>query len=353
MILSSDTYSAFPRSVDGAPITEAFVVYDSSVTWIAEEILASLGSAVKGAIAIEASEAGKNMDTVLLICRSMMEAGLSRGALVVCIGGGITSDIGGFAASIYKRGVRYATVPTTLLSQVDAGIGGKNGVNFLGYKNMLGTIVQPSFTFICPEALKTLPRREFLCGASEMLKTFLIADGALYRRAVEISGAKMGDFAPEWRELIVKAAQIKADIVEEDPFEHGRRAVLNLGHTFAHAIEHLAAEKGDDIAHGEAVAMGIVMAARLSEAIFAPGSKCFGGQKKAVRNTSPLRNSIAEDFASIGLPIQCPYPLEELAPAMAKDKKSTGTKVKFVLLEAPGKPYFKELTPQEAIDLLK
>jgi len=348
MISSGNSYSEFH-----AEGTEFFVIYDSSVSWIAEQILASLGSGVRGAIAIDASEAGKSMDTVLLLCRSMMESGLSRGALVLCIGGGITSDIGGFAASIYKRGVRYANIPTTLLAQVDAGIGGKNGVNFLGYKNMVGTIVQPEFTYICAEALKTLPRREFLCGAAEMLKTFLIADSALYRRAVEVLSASNGAISPELQELIIKAAQIKSDIVKEDPFEHGRRAVLNLGHTFAHAIEHLAAEKGDDIAHGEAVAMGIVMAARLSEAIFAPGSKCFGGQKKAVRNTSPLRNSLAEDFASIGLPTECHYPLDELAPAMAKDKKSTGEKVKFVLLQAPGKPFFKELTPQEAIQLLK
>ena len=115
------------------------------------------------------------MDTVLLICRSMMEAGLSRNGLVLCVGGGTISDTGGFAASIYKRGVRYANIPTSLLAQVDAGIGGKNGVNFMGYKNMLGTIVQPEFTCIRTDALRTLPRREFLCGAAEMLKTFLIA----------------------------------------------------------------------------------------------------------------------------------------------------------------------------------
>jgi len=353
MIISGTTYSdlVISSEVEKSPL---FVLYDTNVSWIAEEIIAALGSGVKGAVAIDASEAGKNMDTVLLICRSMMEAGLSRNALVLCVGGGITSDIGGFAASIYKRGVRYATVPTTLLSQVDAGIGGKNGVNFLGYKNMLGTIVQPMFTYICAEALKTLPRREFLCGAAEMLKTFMIADAALYRRAVEvlISCAKTGGFAYGIQDLIIKAAEIKAGIVEEDPYEHGRRAVLNLGHTFAHAIEHLAAEKGDDIAHGEAVSMGIVLAARLSDSLFAPGSKCFVGRKKALRNTSPLRQAVAADFAAIGLPTECPYALKELVPAMEKDKKSTGAGVKFVLLEAPGKPYFKEMTPQEAIDAI-
>lgn len=345
MIISGSTFSGFP--VEG--IGEAFVIYDPNVAWIAEELLEALGPAVKGAVAIEASEEGKNMDTVLLLCRSMLEAGLSRSGVVVCAGGGIISDTGGFAASIYKRGVRYITVPTTLLAQVDAGIGGKNGVNFQGLKNMLGTIVQPAFTYICAAALKTLPRREFLCGAAEMLKTFLIADGALYARAVEALKAG-GDL----QELIIKAAQIKAAIVEEDPLEHGRRAVLNLGHTFAHAIEHLSALKGDDIAHGEAVAMGIVLAERLSEAK-AEGRSVSDGRYLASETLTPRsKNSLAEDFASIGLPAQCPYPLEELVPAMEKDKKSTGAKVKFVLLEAPGKPYFMELAPQDAItELLK
>ena len=335
---------------------EAFVVYDANVAWIAEQIM---GPGVVGAIAIDATEENKTMDTVLLICRSMMEAGLSRSGEVVCVGGGITSDIGGFAASIYKRGVSYVNVPTTLLAQVDAGIGGKCGVNVDGLKNMLGVIVQPRVTYICADALRTLPRREMLCGVAEMMKTFLIADSTAYeefcRRGVsvfaqgrtEVPGPCASEVpggpicaqgvAPLVRPYAIKrAAEIKSGIVEEDPYEKGKRAVLNLGHTFAHGIEAVAAQRGDDIAHGEAVAMGIVLAARL-------GDRLYG---------TALEPRIAGDFERIGLPVKCPYALEELVPAMCKDKKGAGEKVKFVLLEDIGKPKFEMLAPSEAVEIL-
>ena len=134
---------------------EVFVVYDENASWVAAEVIAAVPG-VRGSIAIEATEEEKSMETVLLITRSLLEAGASRKALVLAIGGGITTDLAGFAASIYKRGVRYANVPTTLLAQVDAAIGGKTGVNFDAYKNMLGVIVQPVFTYVCAEALRTL-----------------------------------------------------------------------------------------------------------------------------------------------------------------------------------------------------
>ena len=322
---------------------EAFVVYDANVAWIAEQIM---GPGVVGAIAIDATEENKTMDTVLLICRSMMEAGLSRSGEVVCVGGGITSDIGGFAASIYKRGVSYVNVPTTLLAQVDAGIGGKCGVNVDGLKNMLGVIVQPRVTYICADALRTLPRREMLCGVAEMMKTFLIADSTAYeeicRRGVSVFATEKcvkntsPTSAGEKNRCIKRAAEIKAGIVAEDPYEKGKRAVLNLGHTFAHGIEAVAAQRGDDIAHGEAVAMGIVLAARL-------GDRLYG---------TALEPRIAGDFERIGLPVKCPYALEDLVPAMCKDKKGAGEKVKFVLLEDIGKPKFEMLAPSEAVEIL-
>ena len=335
--------------VDVAPHLQGgvFVLYDEAVASGAGEIVAAL-SGVKGCLGLEVSEAVKSMDTVLMICRSMLEAGVERSDTLLCIGGGITSDIGGFAASIYKRGIPYINVPTTLLSQVDAGIGGKNGVNFGGYKNMLGTIVQPVFTFVCPAFLGTLPRREMLCGIAEMLKTFLLVDEGLYSDAVSLIADEMPSrtktFSPEKRSkkfcptpadissLVLKAAEIKASVVREDPYEKGRRAILNLGHTFAHAIESLAAAKGDDIAHGEAVAMGIVLAARLGDRL--------GG--------TALEPRIRGDFGRIGLPVECPYGLADMAPAMANDKKGS----RFVLLEAIGKPYIKEISVEEVLGLL-
>ena len=297
---------------------EVYVVYDRNVEWVVEEIAGQAGNDVKEAgndvprFAIDTSEALKTMETVEEICKWLLERNASRQALLVAVGGGITTDLVGFAASMYKRGIRYANVPTTLLAQVDAAIGGKTGVNFQGYKNMLGAFRMPEFTAICPEVLRTLPERQFRAGLAEMLKTFIIADASLYEKAIA-QGAT--------GELIAKAAAIKSAIVERDPLEHGERAVLNLGHTFAHAIEHKALENGDDILHGEAVAIGIIMAAEMAE-------------REGVAEKG-LAAHLKADFQSLGLPTECPY--RGLEEAMAKDKKAAGGKVKFVLPVAIGK----------------
>jgi len=313
---------------------EVFVVYDENASWVASEVVSALPG-IKGSIAIDASEEEKSMETVLLLCRSLMEAGASRKALVLAIGGGITTDLAGFAASIYKRGVRYANLPTTLLAQVDAAIGGKTGVNFDDYKNMLGVIVQPVFTFICADVLRTLPRRDFLSGAAEMLKTFIIEnEDGHYEKAVRcLSGSGEG-----LQDLVFAAAAVKAGVVSRDPFERGERRKLNLGHTFAHAIEHEARQQGDDITHGEAVAMGMILAARLSD---------------ATDISTGMEARLTQDFTAVGLPVQCPYPLEVLAAAMDKDKKSEGGLVHFVLPERIGSVVIRDLSVSDALKTLK
>ena len=301
---------------------ECFVVYDPNVDWVASEVTAVLP--VKGAMSLQTSEERKTMDSVLAVERWLLEADASRGALLLAIGGGITTDMVGFAASLYKRGIRYANLPTTLLAQVDAAIGGKTGVNLDHYKNMLGAFRMPEYTFLCADVLRTLPPREFRCGLAELLKTFLLADADAYRNALK-------GVTPE---LIARAAAIKAEIVERDPYEHGERAKLNLGHTFGHAIEYVAHEQGDDIAHGEAVAMGILLAARLSE------------QLGLAENG--LASALKQDFEAVGLPTQCPYPLERLQAAMGKDKKAQGGgSVKFVLPVKPGEVVFQALNPYD------
>lgn len=301
---------------------EIFVVYDENVSHVAAEVIGVLDG-VKGCIAIDTSEELKTMDTAVLICRQLMEAGASRKALVLAVGGGITTDLTGFAASIYKRGVRYANIPTTLLAQVDAAIGGKTGVNFDGYKNMLGAIVQPQFTFICPAVLKSLPARELKAGLAELLKTFLIADSAAYSKAVSSFTDGKTPENPS-ADLVLKAAAIKAAIVERDPYEAGERAKLNLGHTFAHAIEHEARMRGDDIVHGEAVAIGIIMAAGKAE-------------REGIAENG-LTERLKADFKHLGLPTECPYDNLEFT----KDKKAAGEKVTFILPVKPGEVIMKE-----------
>lgn len=312
---------------------ECFVVYDPNVAWVASEVMAALP--VKGAMSLETSEERKTMDSVLAVERWLLEADASRGALLLAIGGGITTDMVGFAASLYKRGIRYVNLPTTLLAQVDAAIGGKTGVNLDHYKNMLGVFRMPEYTFLCADVLRTLPPREFRCGLAELLKTFLLADAEAYAATIRLlTDTQTPESVPVLLELIQKAAAIKAEIVERDPYEHGERAKLNLGHTFGHAIEYVAREQGDDIAHGEAVAMGILLAARLSE------------QLGLAENG--LVSALKQDFEAVGLPTQCPYPLERLQAAMGKDKKAQGGgSVKFVLPVKPGEVVFQALNPYD------
>ena len=347
ILLADGTLSSLAALLEGEK--EVYLIYDENLTAFAKEIAAAVPS-IRKSIALGTSEELKTMETVLAIERQLLQADATRNALLLALGGGITTDITGFVASIYKRGVRYANIPTTLLAQVDAAIGGKTGVNLDGYKNMLGSFLQPQFTYLCQEVLRTLGQRDFLAGAAELLKTFLIADGGRYKEAVRFLGFARNDKSgarndenrvrndKELMGLIWEAAQIKAGIVERDPLEQGERAVLNLGHTFGHAIEHQALLCGDDIRHGEAVAMGIIMAARLSEAM----SIAENG----------LADTLVADFTSIGLPVQSPYPLDSLREAMEKDKKSAGGKVKFILPLKPGEVRIVPLSPTEACEIL-
>ena len=307
---------------------ELFMVYDGNVEWVASQLLEVLP--VRASMLLETSEEGKTLQTVQMLERWLLQADASRGALLLAVGGGITTDLVGFTAAIYKRGIRYANVPTTLLAQVDAAIGGKTGVNLDGYKNMLGAFRMPEFTVLEAAFLRTLPPREFRCGLAELLKTFLIGDGAAYGALVSSLQSAQNKDERGIEDDIRRAAAIKARIVAEDPEEHGVRAKLNLGHTFGHAIEHEARLRGADITHGEAVAMGIILAAELSERL-GVAQKGLSAQLKA-------------DFSRLGLPVDCPYPVEDLVEALRKDKKAVaGGKVKFVLLRAPGDVVLQEL----------
>lgn len=354
-----------------------YMVYDRNVAGFAGQIealmmavesigdkAAAAGKSVFRKMAIEATEASKNIGTVMEICTWLLEEDAGRDAIVLGVGGGITSDMAGFAAGIYKRGIRFAFVPTTLLAQVDAAIGGKTGVNVDSYKNMIGLIRQPEWTYECPEALTTLPYRDFVGGSAELLKTFIIDDrGDNFARATNIlcrinsaesRQTAIEAYRDELMELVHEAAAVKAGIVGRDQFENGERRMLNLGHTFAHAIEKLSNSRpggpsaGDmtdtratagDISHGEAVAMGIIAAAELSEKL--------GTAKE------PIAAKLCNKLASCGLPTECPFAPEELEEAMTKDKKAEGGIIHFILIRAIGETVIHDMTAKEAIELLK
>ena len=348
-LYARDDFSSLKELLAGEK--EVFLIYDRNVEWAAEDIRSRVG--IRAAMAIDASEAVKTMDTVLNICRFLLENNADRKALVLALGGGITTDMAGFASLIYKRGVRYANLPTTLLSQVDAGIGGKTGVNFDGYKNILGRIQQPEFVYCALKALDTLPDADYRSGLAEMLKTFIISDAPHYRRAM--SFVRGGRQLEDWSgnavkteggervdcELIQAAAQIKCGVVERDEFETGERRVLNLGHTIGHAVEWWQAEVAAprQYSHGEAVAIGIIAAAKVSEVL--------GVCKKG------LAAQLEADFEAAGLPTECPAPASAIENAIRRDKKAEGDSVHFVLIKEIGKVEVRLMPVEDIIHLLE
>ncbi|MCL2294100.1 MAG: 3-dehydroquinate synthase [Spirochaetes bacterium] len=219
-------------------------------------------------IIISGEEKDKNLETAGTIYKKLLEFSCDRHSFIVGLGGGAVTDMTGFVASTFLRGVRFGFVPTTLLAQVDAGIGGKNGVNFMGSKNMIGTITQPDFVIIDANTLKTLSAREFISGIGEIIKYSIIAGedffnqlaGNLYLIISEFQKKSLSEKTEAILSyLIEESIKIKVDIVEKDEKETGLRKVLNLGHTLAHAIE-----LTEDIPHGEAVIKGIKFAADFS-----------------------------------------------------------------------------------------
>lgn len=355
------------------PYRSVFAVVDRNVAEKCPAVI-QLVEILKGRnvkiMTVTPSEESKTLESVMDICAWLLENNADRDALVLAVGGGITTDMAGFAASIYKRGVRFAYVPTTLLAQVDAAIGGKTGVNFDKYKNILGVIRQPEFTYICPKVLATLPKRDFCSGAAEMLKTFVIEDNGNYRKAADLLFDMSSEFnlevlmfgkdevetwtsivdkhAKELGNLVAAAARVKAGVVSRDQFERGERRKLNLGHTFAHAIETLAqrdgAERfnGEGVTHGEAVAMGLVLASKLADRYF----------RNDRNDPTTLEGQMSNDLWDSNVPCYCPYSIEEMADVMKKDKKAEGGKVHFVLPKAVGDVEVVDLTIEEVCRLM-
>ena len=361
-ILSGETITDIVQYLESYP--RIFVLYDISVKGYADKLIHKIND-INGttgnqktvdSFAMIAEEEKKNMQSVMQVCSWLLEKNADRYALLLGIGGGITTDITGFAASIYKRGLRFAFVPTTILSQVDAAIGGKNGVNFMNYKNMLGTIRMPEFVFECSEVLETLSYRDFVSGSAEMLKTFIIDNRDYnYEKAVRIfslihsskdKDSSIKSYKKELLTLIHAAADIKADIVSRDKYEKGERRKLNLGHTFAHAIEWQASltnkQTGgsNNISHGEAVAIGISIAADLSQQI-------------GICKDKELARNIQNDFVSCGLATASPFQPASLADAMKKDKKTEDGMVHFILIESIGKVVEKNLEVEKVLNIIE
>ena len=277
-------------------------------------------------IEIENGEESKSLDTVTKIYEKFLELELDRSSLVIGIGGGIVCDVTGFAASTYLRGLRFAFVPTTLLAQVDASIGGKNGVNFKGYKNLIGTIRQPEFCLFDFHLLKTLAKQQLVSGFAEIVKCGAIADVNLFSYLEQHSQDALSLKKTAIEKVVYDSLVVKADIVSRDEKEtSGERMKLNFGHTLGHAIE-----KVVRLPHGEAISIGMMVAANLSV------SKGLIDGKDAERIEFLLKK--------VGLPTKLKYDKSKIIDAILKDKKRRGDEINFVLLEKIGKVKIEKIT---------
>lgn len=271
-------------------------------------------------ITIPEGEHNKTVESVVDIWQSLSALGARRNSVLVNIGGGLITDIGGFAASCFKRGIRCINIPSTLLAQVDASVGGKTGINFNDLKNEIGTFAIPEEVIIDNIFLATLPERQVLSGFAEILKHALLADEDHLAEAMQIDLSKVAD--EDFFELIKKSVAVKAAIVQSDPREKGLRKALNFGHTVGHAIESIAIRKNLEIYHGDAVAYGMIAELYLSVKLLGFDEKHYEAVRKFIRGKYPVYHPVDEP--------------EELYELMLHDKKNEHDGVNFTLLRRPG-----------------
>ncbi len=280
-------------------------------------------------IIIERGEEHKTLSTVEYIHSELLRMGADRKTFILGIGGGIVTDVTGFVASTYMRGVRFGFVATSLLAQVDASVGGKNGVNLGGYKNIVGTFNQPEFVLCDTGLLSTLPEAEFRTGLSEIIKAGIIADPELFGLFEKHAVEELREGGELLREAIYRTVKVKADIVGRDEREGGERKKLNLGHTLGHAIEKCSRE----FSHGEAVAIGTAFIARLSESM--------GLIDIATRER------ILNVIEGVGLPIDCDIDRSKLIDALKLDKKKEEDTISVVLINGIGSCEVRKMPLQE------
>ena len=305
------------------------VVCDAAIDRLYQKLLAPYERVLIGS-----GESIKTLQTVESVYRRFIELGVDRRTFVLAVGGGIVTDIAGFAASTYMRGLDFGFISTTLLGQVDASVGGKNGVNIDGYKNMAGTFTQPYFVICDPALLRTLPEREFRAGLAEVVKTAIIADADLFARLEKTSFETLRNNLDLLSDAISAAIRVKTDIVGRDEREAGERRKLNLGHTLAHAIEKSSAQMN----HGEAVAVGTAMIADVAVkmGLLAPDD----------------RDRIVALLLALGFELTPPVDLKRLLKEVGKDKKNEAGTLHIVLPVGIGDCEVRPMPTEEFVALV-
>ncbi len=285
-------------------------------------------------IEMDAGEEFKNIETCTGIWNALSELGADRKGLMINLGGGVVTDLGGFVAGTFKRGIEFINVPTSLLSMVDASVGGKTGVDLGNLKNQIGVITQPQMVLIDPEYLSSLPAVEMRSGLAEILKHGLIADKEYWEKTTDLQKLRLEDL----EELIAESIEIKTRIVEQDPTEQNIRKTLNFGHTLGHAIEsyYLSHPDKEKLLHGEAIAIGMIMALYISTKV----------SNFPESNLREITKKILEVFQKVKITNK---DFEKIIELLKFDKKNTHGRINFVLLKEIGNPVIDCTVPNNLI----
>lgn len=316
--ITNDIAQSIRNFLDGNQYSKIAVICDENTeAHCLPKILPSLPEHFL--LRIDSGEENKHLGTCEQLWLALTEAGFDRKGLVINLGGGVIGDMGGFVASTYKRGMHFLNIPTTLLSQVDASVGGKLGVDFHGFKNHIGLFAEPQNVLIDTSFYSTLPKRELFSGFAEVIKHGLIYDQTYWERIKHINPE-----TAEWTDLVDRSIQIKKEVVSADPFESGMRKILNFGHTLGHAVESYFLDRQDQrLLHGEAIAIGMICEAYLS-------SKFTGLSKPQL-----------EEVVNYLIQVYQPNPIdkalfEEIINLTIQDKKNEGGVIQFSLLKSIG-----------------
>ena len=334
-ILCESLETSLSRAIEQCPHDKLFILTDEHTRRLCLPALKEL-PALKDAIeiCIGAEDVHKTLETLASVWMSLSTQGATRHSLLINLGGGMVTDLGGFAAATFKRGIAYINIPTTLLAMVDASVGGKTGINFNGLKNEIGSFAPANSVLIETEFLRTLDAHNFFSGYAEMLKHGLISNTAHWAELLNFNTSDIDYTA--LKQLVGRSVQVKEDIVEQDPFEHGIRKALNLGHTVGHAFESMALAENRPVLHGYAVAWGIVCELYLSHLK-------VGFPKEKMRQTIQF---IKDNYGVFTFDCK---KYEQLYAFMTHDKKNTSGTINFTLLKDIGDIRINQIADKDTI----
>ena len=314
------------------PAENTFILTDQNTVALLPDLIKTI-SKLQHAFIIEipSGEANKTIDTCVDIWQKLSNDQVNKKALIINLGGGVVTDLGGFVASTYKRGIDFLNIPTTLLAMTDAAIGGKTGVDLDNFKNQIGMISSPIGIYYDSNFLSTLPKNELISGFAEVLKHGLVKSKSYWEKCTSISFDELN-----WEDVILGSVEIKCAVVKRDPFEKGERRLLNFGHTIGHAIETFMMNQSTPIMHGEAVAIGIICESYISTKI----------AKLSKMELEEITSIISKLFPKIELNKSTFSNLIEL---MKNDKKNISNEINFSLLDSIGNGIYNQNCSEEMI----